>query len=171
MTRWFKNLYQNKIVSLPLWVLISQLCPTHCDPMDLEFFRREYWSGLPCPSPGDLPDSGIKQGSPVFQADSLLFKPPGKSSLHFSSVQLSCSVVSDSLRLHELQHARHPCPSPSPGVHSNTSIESVMPSSHLILCRPLLLLPPIPPRIRVFSSESTLRIIALSTTKMRGPLW
>ena len=39
-----------------------------------------------------------------------------------------------------------------------TSIESVMPSSHLILCRPLLLLPPIPPTIRVFSNESTLRI-------------
>ena len=39
-----------------------------------------------------------------------------------------------------------------------TSIESVMPSSHLILCRPLFLLPPIPPRIRVFSNESTLRM-------------
>ena len=39
-----------------------------------------------------------------------------------------------------------------------TSIESVMPSSHLILCHPFLLLPPIPPRIRVFSSESTLRM-------------
>ena len=39
-----------------------------------------------------------------------------------------------------------------------TSIESVMPSSHLIRCRPLLLLPPIPPRIRVFSNESTLRM-------------
>ena len=39
-----------------------------------------------------------------------------------------------------------------------TSVESVMPSSHLILCRPLLLLPPIPPSIRVFSNESTLRI-------------
>ena len=39
-----------------------------------------------------------------------------------------------------------------------TSIESVMPSSHLILCRPLLLLPPIPPSIRVFSNESTLRL-------------
>ena len=38
------------------------------------------------------------------------------------------------------------------------SIESVMPSSHLILCRPLLLLPPIPPSIRVFSSESTLHM-------------
>ena len=39
-----------------------------------------------------------------------------------------------------------------------TSIESVMPSSHLILCRPLLLLPSIPPSIRVFSNESTLRV-------------
>ena len=39
-----------------------------------------------------------------------------------------------------------------------TSIESVMPSSHLILCLPLLLLPPIPPSIRVFSNESTLRM-------------
>ena len=44
-----------------------------------------------------------------------------------------------------------------------TSIESVMPSSHLILCRPLLLLPPIPPRIRVFSSESTLHMSGQST--------
>ena len=76
----------------------------------------------------------------------------------FSSVQFSCSVVSNSLQPHESQHARPPCPSPTPGVHSLTSIESVMPSSHLILCRPLLLLPPIPHSITVFSSESTLHI-------------
>ena len=76
-----------------------------------------------------------------------------------SSVQFSHSVMSDSLRPHESQHARPPCPSPTPGVHSNsTSIELVMPSSHLILCRPLLLLPPIPPSIRVFSNESTLHM-------------
>ena len=76
----------------------------------------------------------------------------------FSSVQSSHSVMSDSLWPHELQHTRPPCPSPTPGVHSNTSIGSVMPSSHLILCRPLLLLPPISPSIRVFSSESTLHM-------------
>ena len=75
------------------------------------------------------------------------------------SDQISRSVVSDSSRPHESQHARPPCPSPTPRVHSDlTSIESVMPSSHLILCRPLLLLPPIPPSIRVFSSELTLRM-------------
>ena len=77
----------------------------------------------------------------------------------FSSVQFSRSVVSDSLRPRESQHARPPCPSPTPGVHrDSTSIESVMPSSHLILCRPLLLLPPIPPSIRVFSNESRLHM-------------
>ena len=70
-----------------------------------------------------------------------------------SSVQFSRSVVSDSLRPHESQHARPPCPSLTPGVHSDSRPwESVMPSSHLILGRPLLLLPPIPPSIRVFSS-------------------
>ena len=61
--------------------------------------------------------------------------------------------MSDSLRPHESQHSRPPCPSSTPGVHSNSS-----PSSHLILCRPLLLLPTIPPSIRVFSNESTLRM-------------
>ena len=77
-----------------------------------------------------------------------------------SSVQFSCSVVSDSLPHHELQHARPPCPSPIPGVHPPKlmCIESVMPSSHLILCCPLLLLPPIPPSIKVFSTESTLHM-------------
>ena len=76
-----------------------------------------------------------------------------------SSVQLSCSVVSDSLQPHGLQHARLPCPITN--THSLLklmSIESVMPSNHLILCRPLLLLPSIFPRFRVFSHESVLRI-------------
>ena len=75
-----------------------------------------------------------------------------------ATVQFSRSVVSDSLRPHESQHARPPCPSPTPGIHPNSSIESVMPSNHLILCRPLLLLPPIFASIRVFSNESALHI-------------
>ena len=74
----------------------------------------------------------------------------------FSSIQ-SLSL-SDSLKPHELQHARPPCPSPTPGVHPYPSIESVMPSNHLILCCPLLLLPSILPSIRVFSNKSALRI-------------
>ena len=74
----------------------------------------------------------------------------------FSSVQFSCSVVSDSLQPHGLQHTRPPCPSPTPGVYSNSC--PLMPSNHLILCRPLLLLPSIFPSIRVFSNESALHI-------------
>jgi len=42
------------------------------------FSRQEYWNGLPFPSPGDLPDSGIKLGSPALQTDSLPVEPPGK---------------------------------------------------------------------------------------------
>ena len=72
------------------------------------------------------------------------------------SVQFSRSVVSDSLWFHESQHASPPCPSPTPGDHSDS--RPSIPSSHLILCRPLLLLPPVPPSIRVFSNESTLRM-------------
>ena len=59
---------------------------------------------------------------------------------------------------HGLQHARLPYPSLSSGVCSNSSIELVMPSNHLILCHTLLLLPSIFPSIRVFTSELTLRI-------------
>ena len=71
-------------------------------------------------------------------------------------VQLSRSVISDSLQPHELQHTRPPSITNSRSSLRLTSIESVMPSSHLILCRPLLLLPPISPSIRVLSNDSTL---------------
>ena len=79
--------------------------------------------------------------------------------VQFSPVQFSRSVVSDSLRPHESQQARPPLSiTNSRSSPRLTSIESVMPSSHLILCRPLLLLPSIPPSIRVFSNESALRM-------------
>ena len=44
----------------------------------MEFSRQEYWSGLPFPSPGDLPEAGIEPGSPALQADSLPSETPGK---------------------------------------------------------------------------------------------
>ena len=46
-------------------------------PLSMEFSRQEYWSGLPFPSPGDLPNPGIEPGSPALQADSLPSEPPG----------------------------------------------------------------------------------------------
>ena len=88
------EILQTRIVE---WVAISfsnacmhakslQLCPTLCDPMDSSpqaplstgFSREESWSGLPFPSPGDLPDPGIEHRPPALQADSLPSEPPGK---------------------------------------------------------------------------------------------
>ena len=63
---------------------VAQSCPTLCDPMDgslpgsAGFSREEYWSGLPFPSPGDLPKPGIETRSPAVQTDALPSKPPGK---------------------------------------------------------------------------------------------
>ena len=50
----------------------------HQAPLSMAFSRQKYWSVWSFPSPGDLPDSGIKSGSPVLQADSLPFELPGK---------------------------------------------------------------------------------------------
>ena len=75
-------------VSLCVCVLVAQSCPTLCNLMDHnppgssvhggeEFSRQESWSGLPFPSPGDLPDPGIKSGPPTLPADTPPSKPLG----------------------------------------------------------------------------------------------
>ena len=67
---------------------VTQSCPTLCDPMDsslhqaplsIGFSQQEYWSGVPFPSPGNLPDPGIKPRSPALLTDTLPSEPPGKS--------------------------------------------------------------------------------------------
>ena len=55
-----------------LWTVACQ------GPLSMGFAKQEYWSRLPCPSPGDLPSPGIKPGSPAMQADPLPSEPPGK---------------------------------------------------------------------------------------------
>ena len=50
----------------------------HQAPLAMGFSRQEYWSGLPFPSPGHLPNPGIEPRSPAFQADALTSEPPGK---------------------------------------------------------------------------------------------
>ena len=65
---------------------VAQSCPTLATPWtvayqaspSMGFSRQEYWSGLPFPSPGDLPDPGIEPGSPALEADTLTSEPPGK---------------------------------------------------------------------------------------------
>ena len=74
--------------------------------------------------------------------------------MQFSSVQFSRSVVSDSLGPHVAARQASLSITTSRSSPKLMSIELVMPSSHLILCRSLLLLPPIPPSIRVFSNKS-----------------
>ena len=73
-------------------------------------------TGVGCHSllQGNLPNPGIETGSPALQVDSLPLSHWG------SPLQFSCSVVSDSLRPHESQRARPPCPSPTPWVHSDS---------------------------------------------------
>ena len=66
-----KSLSRVRLFETP-WTVAYQAPPS------MGFYRQEYWSGLPFPSPGDLPDPGIKPRSPAFQADSLTSEPPGK---------------------------------------------------------------------------------------------
>ncbi|CAN0450952.1 unnamed protein product, partial [Rangifer tarandus platyrhynchus] len=55
---------------------------------------QEYWSGLPFPSPGDLPYSGIEPGSPALQADALTSEPPSKSLSHVQLFAILCTIQS-----------------------------------------------------------------------------
>ena len=72
--------------SVPGGGLIAKSCPTLASPwavacqtpLSMGFSREEYWSGLPFPSPGDLPDPGIKPRSPALRAETLTSEPPGK---------------------------------------------------------------------------------------------
>ena len=66
-----KSLSRVQLFATP-WTVAYQASPS------MGFSRQEYWSGLPFPSPGDLPDPGIEPGSPSFQADALTTEPRGK---------------------------------------------------------------------------------------------
>ena len=136
--------------------LVAQLCPTLCNPMDYSLPgtsihgyspQQEYWSGLPCPSPGYIYIMYIYMHTYMYIYICIwyvcvyIYKLV---SVHYIcvyiyiyiyvstyictyiyiyklvSVQFSCSVMCDSLRPHGLQHARLPCPSPTPGTCSNS---------------------------------------------------
>ena len=73
LKRWWKLLSCVQLFATP-WTVAHQA------PLSMGFSRQEYWSGLPFPSPGDLPDPGVKTRSPVLQADSLPSEAPGTDS-------------------------------------------------------------------------------------------
>ena len=136
----------------------AQLCLTLCDHVDcssqaslsLGILQAGALEWVAIPSPGDLPNPGIEPGSPALQADSLPSEPPGKIKnpevcchallqgifLTQESNQFlllfSCSVVSNSLWPHRLQHTRLPCFSPSPGACSNSCPLSRWRHSHIL---------------------------------------
>ena len=99
------QLYPKDILTrlFSVWLFVTQSCPTLCEPMDwahqtplsMGFSRQEYSSGLSFPSPGDLPDPGIKPASPALQADSLSSESPGKplSSLNQGTIQQSIIMI------------------------------------------------------------------------------
>ena len=68
-----------KVLLSHVQLFVTPRTVAHQAPLPMEFSRQEYWSGLPFPSPEDLPNSGIEPWSPALQADSLPFEPAGKS--------------------------------------------------------------------------------------------
>ena len=132
----------------------------HQAPLSMGFSRQEYWSRLPCPPPGDLYNPALKPVFPAasaLQADFLLLNQRGSPHWSIRSDQ-SLSRVWLFATPWIAAHQASLSITNSQSSLRLMSIESVMLSSHLIICRPLLLLPPIPPSIRVFSNESTLRM-------------
>ena len=106
-----------------------QSCPTPCDPVDcsppgssVHRILQARILELVLPPPEDLPNPGIEPPSLMFPTSVGGFFTTNAiwEAQNSTSVQFSRSVVSDSLRPHESQHARPPCPSPTPGVHSDS---------------------------------------------------
>ena len=143
----------------------------HQAPPSMGFSRQGCWSGLPFPSPGDPPNPGIEPRSPTSQADALPSEPPGKPAEHHQDLQKNSVCPAQPFVV--VQSLSHVSLSATPRTAARQvslsftisqsllklmSIESVMPSNHLTLCCPLLLLPSIFLRIRVFSNDSTLHI-------------
>ena len=65
-------------------VFVTPGTVTHQAPLSMGFLRQEYWSGLPFPSPGDLPDPGTKPTSPTLAGRFFTTEPPGKSHLYIT---------------------------------------------------------------------------------------
>ena len=104
--------FQCETECVNLSVMSESLRP-HQAPLSMRFSRQEYWSGLPCPPPGDLPNPGIKPRSPILWADSLPSEPTGKPIYIYI-------YMSDSVRPHRWQPTRLPHPWDSPG--KNTGV-------------------------------------------------
>ena len=99
-------LFKGKVKSLScVRLFATSWTAAHQAPPSVGFFRQEYWNGLPFPSPGDLPDPGIKPRSPALQADILTSEPPTLSQFFFTvdweiSDKISCRERLNSIPIH-----------------------------------------------------------------------
>ena len=160
-----------------IWRLLSsvtQSCPTICNYMDCsmsgfpvnhqlqEFAQTHFYQVGDTIQPSHPLSSLLLLPSVfprVFSNKSVLhIRWPKCWSFSIISVQFNCSVVSDSLRPYGLQHARPPCPLPTPRAYSNSCSLSRWWNPNISSCHALLLLTLIFPNIRVFSNESVLCI-------------
>ena len=111
--------------------------------LSMEFSRQEYWSGLPTPSPGDLPIPGTDPQSPTLQADSSSFEPPGKpvKIRALKRESESHSVVSNSLWPHGLYSPSN-SPGQNIGMGSDSLLQGIFPTREsnqgLLHCRQIL---------------------------------
>ena len=87
-----KSLSHARLFATP-WTVAYQAPPS------MGFSRQEYWSGVPLPSPGDLPDPGIEPGSPTLQADALPSEPPGVTLIFKVTFILFLKILIYSLKL------------------------------------------------------------------------
>ena len=124
----------------------------------MAFPRQEYWSGLPFPSPGDLPDPRINPHLLHWQADSLTLNHQGSTAYKCYSISLVTQLCPTLCNCMDCSTPASLSITSSQSLLKLVSIQLVIPSNHLILYRPLLLLPSIFPRITVFSNESVLCI-------------
>ena len=166
-----------------VWLFAIPRIAAHQAPLSVGFPRQQYSSGLPFFPAGLLPDPGIEPVPSVFLGRFFTTEQAGKTlrkcylqRKEGQVIKILCEIMSDwilsyncSVQFSSVQSLSHVWLFVTPWIAAGqdflsitnsqsslrlTSIESVMPSSHLILCHPRLLLPPIPPSIRVFSSES-----------------
>ena len=77
---------------MTLWTVAHQV------PLSMKFSRQEYWSGLPIPSPGDLPDTGIEPWSPAWAGKFLSTEPPGKPINQYKNLKNCCYLANKSQR-------------------------------------------------------------------------
>ena len=131
------------------WTITCQV------PLSVGFLRQDYWSGLPFSSPGNLPDPGIQTRVCCIDRRALYSWAIIRWDLYLCwSVTQSCLTLCD-----PMDHSTPGFPvHHHPPEFSQTHVHWVIPSNHLVLCHPLLLLLSIFPSIRVFSNESALHI-------------